>query len=145
MPYSNKNFAIAPGSLRVLFSRKLSNSGSRYSAYDGLLLAVFADVKYFPRFPECYSFTVFSDHLATPHRSSRTRPFECTSAGLQPSAPGSLQVCQRDRQRLADALPRTWAIPMPSIFNAEASLKLNRPTDRNPDMSRSRNHSLSGI
>lgn len=104
------------------FSRKLSDTETRYSTYDRELLAVFAAIKFFQRILEGRAFKVRTDHrpiiFAARQRSDKASPRQQRQLDYILQFNVTLEYLKGENNVVADALSRICTIDMPLLFDA---------------------------
>ena len=106
------------------FSRKLSETESRYSTYDRELLAVYAAIKFFQRILEGRQFTIKTDHrpliYAAQQRSDKASPRQQRQLDFILQFNITFEHIKGEENVVADALSRTCAISMPTGLDPES-------------------------
>lgn len=105
------------------FSKKLSDTEKRYSAYDRELLAIYAAIKDMQRILEGRNFTVYTDHkplvFAASQRSDKASPRQARQLDFILQFNTKLVHVKGEENTVADALSRIATVSMPSTLNAE--------------------------
>lgn len=105
------------------FSRKLTDTQKRYSAYDRELTAIFQAVKYFKQFLEPHKFTILTDHKPLIYMFSQKkdkinmqqeRQILCISQYTT-----KIEHISGEKNIVADALSRVEAVLTPVSFNLQ--------------------------
>lgn len=113
------------------FSRKLTDTERKYSAYDRELLAIFAAVKHFRYMLEASQFTIFTDHrpitFAFSQNSDKFSPRQTRQLDYISQFTSDIRHISGKAIVVADALSRleTIATPSPIDYNQLAAGQVN--------------------
>ena len=106
------------------FSRKLSDTETKYSAYDRELLAIFAAIKYFRYLLEGRHFTVFTDHKplekALTQKYEKLSPRQINQLTFIAQFTDDIRHISGKDNIVADTLSRLCNIQYPEAINFEA-------------------------
>lgn len=106
------------------FSRKLSLTEKRYSAYDRELLAIYASIKFFRHILEGRPFVIKTDHrplvYAFSQRTDKASPRQLRQLDYISQFSTEITHVKGVDNTVADALSRVSAIDMPKVLGAEA-------------------------
>lgn len=99
------------------FSRKLSLTQQKYSAYDRELLAVYETITFFRHFLEGRSFKIYTDHkpllYAFKQRSDKTSPRQARQLSFIAQFSAEIEYMPGPDNVLADSLSRIEALQFP--------------------------------
>lgn len=102
----------------AFFSRKLSQTEKKYSAYDRELLAAYAAIKHFRHMLEARNFTLFTDHkpltYAFQQRSDKCSPRQARQLDFISQFTTDIQHIKGSDNIVADVLSRIDSISMPN-------------------------------
>lgn len=117
----------------AFFSRKLSKTECKYSAYDRELLAAYASVKQFRHMLEGREFTIYTDHkpltYAFQQHSDKCSPRQCRQLEFISQFTTKVHHIKGSDNIVADMLSRINAITLPNPINYDeiAAAQANDP------------------
>lgn len=115
------------------YSRKLSDTERKYSAYDRELLAIYAAIKYFRFMLEGANFTIFTDHrpitFAFSQNLEKFSPRQTRQLDFIGQFSSDIRHISGKDNIVADALSRVTSINVPSPIDNEL-LHAEQTTDR---------------
>lgn len=115
------------------FSRTLTPSQRKYSAYDRELLAIHSAIKHFKHHLEGRSFPVFTDHkpliFSFQQNSDKASPRQARQLGFIAQFTTDIRYIRGDDNVVADALSRIDAITFPSSVNYEVLADIQEDDD----------------
>lgn len=104
----------------AFFSRRLTETESRYSTYDRELLAIYAAIKYFRHMIEGRSFKIETDHKPLTHAFAQSAdhasPRQIRQLDFISQFSTDIRYIKGETNEVADALSRVEAISIPSAM-----------------------------
>ncbi|GFU40681.1 retrovirus-related Pol polyprotein from transposon 17.6 [Nephila pilipes] len=111
----------------AFFSRKLSQTGKKYSAYDRELLASYASIKHFIHMLEAKDFKLFTDHKPLTHafkqRLDKCSPRQARQLDFISQFTTNICYLPGNENVTADSLSRIASIEMPNPINYDEIAK----------------------
>ena len=105
------------------YSKKLTDTQKRYSAYDRELLAVYSGLKYFKHLVEGQKLIIKTDHkpltYAFCQKSDKASPRQARQLNFISQFTTNIVYIAGDKNTIADALSRVQAIDFPVIISTE--------------------------